>query len=120
MDSGNRNTTALALLGAAFVLIALFLTPHGKPFSTQIDLTLLPQSPRILEITAPSANIDIVIGDFQKSQILAEGELHGFGWPGSRLAAREHSRNRCDAQWRGLQRPRAARSSYRLGNRAEA
>ncbi len=83
---GNRNTTALALLGAAFVLIALFLTPHGKPFSTQIDLDLLPHSPRILEITAPSANIDIVIGDFQKSQILAEGELHGFGWPGSRLA----------------------------------
>src|SRR5208283_4446835 len=83
---GNRVTTALALLGAACVLMALFLTPHGKPFSTQIDLARLPQPPRVLDISAPSANIDIVIGDFQKPQILAEGELHGFGWPGSRLA----------------------------------
>jgi len=81
----NRTMTALALLGAAFVLMALFLTPHGKPFSTQIDLALLPRPPQVLEIAAPSANIDIVIGDFQKPQILAEGELHGFGWPGSRL-----------------------------------
>ncbi len=82
---GNRVATALALLGAAFVLTALFLAPHGKPFSTQVDLAVLPRPPQVLEITAPSANIDIVIGDFQRPQILAKGELHGFGWPGSRL-----------------------------------
>ena len=77
--------TLLALLGAAFVLIALFVTPHGKPFSTQVDLALLPRAPRVIEITAPAANIDIVIADFQKPQMIVEGELHGFGLPGSRL-----------------------------------
>jgi len=81
----NRWITWLTLLGAALVLLALFVTPHGKPFSTQVDLGLLPQSPRVLEVTAAAANIDIVIGDFPKSQILVDGELHGFGMPGSRL-----------------------------------
>jgi hypothetical protein len=46
---------------------------------------MLLQPPQILEITARSANIDIVIGDFPKPQLLADGELHGFGLPGSRL-----------------------------------
>jgi len=82
---GSRSITLLALLGAAFVLLALFVAPHGKPFSTQIDLALLPRPPRVLEISAPRADIDIEIGDFQKPQIHAAGELHGFGWPGSRL-----------------------------------
>ncbi len=82
---GNQTTTALALLGAAFVLLALFVAPHGKPFSTQIDLALLRRPPQVLEISAPRADIDIVIGDFQTPQIHAAGELHGFGWPGSRL-----------------------------------
>jgi len=77
--------TLLALLGAAFVLIALFVTPHDKPFSTQVDLALMPRAPRVLEITAPAANIDIVIADFQKPQMIVEGESHGFGLPGSRL-----------------------------------
>ena len=81
----NRAMTALALTGAAVVLLALFVTPHGKPFSMRIDLEMLPRPPQILEITASSANIDIVIGDFPKAQMLAQGELHGFGWPGSRL-----------------------------------
>ena len=81
----NRWITWLTLLGAALVLLALFVTPHGKPFSTQVDLGLLPQSPRVLEVTAAAANIEIVIGDFPKSQILVDGELHGFGMPGSRL-----------------------------------
>ena len=82
---GNRILTVLALSGAACVLIGLFVTPHGKPFSTRVDLALLPQPPRVLEVTARSANIDIVIGDFQQPQLLVDGELHGFGLPGSRL-----------------------------------
>ena len=77
--------TLLALLEAAFVLIALFVTPHDRPFSTQVDLALLPRAPRVLEITAPAANIDIVIADFRKPQMIVQGELHGFGLPGSRL-----------------------------------
>ena len=84
---GQRLMTTLALLGAAFVLLALFVTPHGTPFSTHLDLASLPQTPRVLEVAAPTANIDIVIADMRKPQMLVEGELHGFGLPGSRLDA---------------------------------
>ena len=85
---GTQCLTIFALLGAAFVLLALFVTPHGKPFSTQLDLALLPSQPRVLEVGAPAGNIDIVIEDSsQRPQLRADGELHGFGLPGSQLDA---------------------------------
>jgi lipid A 4'-phosphatase len=80
----SRCMAVLALLGATFALIALFVTPHGKPFSTQIDLATLPRPPRVLEISASSANIDVVVGDYRDT-MRVDGELHGFGLPGSRL-----------------------------------
>jgi lipid A 4'-phosphatase len=80
-----RPMTWLALSGAVLAALALFVTPHGRPFSTHIDLAALPRPPRALEVSANTANIDIVIGDFEQPQLLADGELHGFGLPGSRL-----------------------------------
>jgi membrane-associated PAP2 superfamily phosphatase len=104
---GNRILTVLALSGAACVLIALFVTPHGRPFSTRVDLALLPQAPRVLEITARSANIDIVIVDFPRPQLLADGELHAcradadaiLSYRGTRLDHRpeRHGDNPCAA-----------------------
>lgn len=82
---GRRLITVLASLGAVFVLLALFVTPHGKAFSKHVDLAMLPQAPRLLEVRAPTANIDIIIADFQKPRMDVQGELHGFGLPGSRL-----------------------------------
>jgi membrane-associated PAP2 superfamily phosphatase len=79
-----RVTTVLAVLGATGVLVALFLTPHGRRFATNVDLASLP-SPSVLEVTARTANIDILIGDQPATQMLVEGELHGFGLPTSRL-----------------------------------
>lgn len=84
---GNRMLTMLSLLGAALVLIALFVTPHGGQFSTHVDLSMLSPAPRVLEVSARTANIDIIIGDFPKPQMLVDGELHGFGLPASRLDA---------------------------------
>jgi membrane-associated PAP2 superfamily phosphatase len=81
----NLTITALALTGAAMVVLALFVTPHGKPFSMGLDPKMMSRPPQMVEVTAPNANIDIVIGDSPKPQLLAQGELHGFGWPGSLL-----------------------------------
>jgi len=82
---GAQKSTLLAVLGAALVLTALFITPHGKLFTARIDLTQLPLSPQTFEITARAADINLIIEDFPPTQILADGELHGFGMPGSRL-----------------------------------
>ena len=79
--------TTLATLGAAAVLIALFVTPHGRRFTTKVDLASLSRVPRVLEVTARAANIEILIGDFPATQILVDCELHGFGFPTSRLDA---------------------------------
>jgi lipid A 4'-phosphatase len=79
--------TAVSLLGAALVLIALFVTPHGNHFSTHVDLSTLSPAPRVLEVSARTANIDIVISDSTKQEMLMDGELHGFGLPASRLDA---------------------------------
>ena len=79
--------TVCASFGAIFVLLALFVTPHGDRFSLRLDLSSLPDAPRVLDVTATTANIQIVIEDSARTQLLAEGELHGFGLPGSRLAA---------------------------------
>jgi membrane-associated PAP2 superfamily phosphatase len=79
--------TVCASIGAIFVLLALFVTPHGNRFSLRLDLSSLPDAPRVLDVTAATANIEIVIEDSAHMQLLADGELHGFGLPGSRLAA---------------------------------
>lgn len=86
--TARRLLSASAVLGAASVLLAVFVAPHGKRFSAHLDLTSLPDAPRVLDVTAGAANIDIVIEDSSAfSQLLADGELHGFGLPGGRLDA---------------------------------
>jgi hypothetical protein len=56
-------------------------------FSTHVGLALLSRPPRMLEVSAQSENIEIVIGDVPNSQMLVDGEPHGFGLPSSRLDA---------------------------------
>ena len=82
---GRRIATIAALVGGAAVLLALFATPHGAQLRARVPLSA--GSPRILEIEADTANINIVLVDAPNSQLAIDGELHGFGWPGSRLAA---------------------------------
>jgi hypothetical protein len=79
-------TTIAALLGGAVVLLALFATPHGTQLTASVPLT--PGSPRVLEVDADTANVAIVLIDAPTSQLTIDGELHGFGLPTSRLAAR--------------------------------
>lgn len=80
-----RIVTALAALAAAGVLLALFVTPHGRAFATSLDLSSFTPSPRVFEVSAPTANITLVIVDTPPSQIVIQGELHGFAVPGSTL-----------------------------------
>jgi lipid A 4'-phosphatase len=84
---GTLMVTAASLLGAALVLIALFVTPHGQRIASRIDLSEFSPPPRVLAVSAQTANIDLVISDSARPQLLVDGELHGFGLPGSRLAA---------------------------------
>lgn len=84
---GTLAITMLATVGAAMALTALFVTPHGRQLRAQVDISSLPNAPRVFEVTARTANIDLVIGDFKESKIIVDGELHGFGPPGSRLDA---------------------------------
>jgi hypothetical protein len=79
------STPAAALAGAA-VLFALFATPHGTVLSERVPLRA--GSPRILQVVADSANITLVLLDGPVDELAIDGELHGFGLPGSRLAAR--------------------------------
>jgi membrane-associated PAP2 superfamily phosphatase len=79
--------TALATLGASAVLFALFVAPHGRRFTATLDLAALSPPPRVLEVTARSANIDLIIDDALAPAMLVEGELHGFGLPTSRIDA---------------------------------
>jgi len=44
-------------------------------------------SPRMLEVVADTANITLVLLDGPDDELAVDGELHGFGLPGSRLAA---------------------------------
>lgn len=81
-----RATTMAALVGGVAVLLALFATPHGTQLTASVPLTSA--SPRILEIEADTADIAIVLVDAPASRLEIDGELHGFGLPTSRLAAR--------------------------------
>jgi hypothetical protein len=74
-----------ALLGGVGVLLALFATPHGTELTASMALSS--GSPRLLEVEADNASVAIVLVDTPDSLLTIEGELHGFGLPGSRLAA---------------------------------
>ena len=77
-------TLAAALAGAG-VLLALLATPHGTVLTERVPLHS--GSPRMLEVVADTANITLVLLDGPDAELAVDGELHGFGLPGSRLAA---------------------------------
>jgi lipid A 4'-phosphatase len=78
------STLAAAVAGAA-VLLALFATPHGTVLAERVPLRA--DSPRTLEVVGDSANVTLVLLDGPLDELAIDGELHGFGLPGSRLAA---------------------------------
>jgi len=81
-----RVSAAVAALAGAAVLLALFATPHGTALTERVPLHS--GSPRLLEVAADTANVTVVLLDGADSELTVDGELHGFGVPGSRLAAR--------------------------------
>jgi membrane-associated PAP2 superfamily phosphatase len=81
----HRVSTSVALLAGTGVLLALFATPHGTALTARAPLTA--GSPRVLEVTADTANVTLLLIDAPDDEVVVEGELHGFGLPGSRLAA---------------------------------
>lgn len=81
----HRATEIAAALGGAGVLTALFATPHGTQLSAVVPLSSLPRPPRVFEVEARTANVEIVLVDTPASHVSIEGELHGFGLPWSRL-----------------------------------
>jgi lipid A 4'-phosphatase len=85
ISRAQRWIVAGAALGGLGVLLALFAAPHGTELAESIPLSV---SPRIFEVTARRANVEIVIVDAPADRVEIDGELHGFGLPGSRLEAR--------------------------------
>ena len=67
------------------MLLALFASPHGIPLAMDIELSTLPSAPKVFEVTADTANIELVVVDSPAADIRVTGELHGFGLPTSRL-----------------------------------
>jgi hypothetical protein len=53
----------VAALGGIAVLVAVFATPHGTQIGAEINLLSLPAPPRVFEVTARKANIDITLVD---------------------------------------------------------
>jgi len=82
-----QTTTIAALFGGIGVLLALFATPHGTALRTRVPLPPTASAPWTLEVEADTANVGIVLLDAPGSEIAIEGELHGFGFPTSRLGA---------------------------------
>jgi lipid A 4'-phosphatase len=80
-----RVSPMVAALAGAAVLFALFAAPHGTELRARAPLTA--GSPRVLEVTADTANVTLLLIDAPDDEVVVEGELHGFGLPGSRLAA---------------------------------
>lgn len=80
-----RAVVALAAFGGTAVLAALFVTPHGTQLAAEIPLSTLPGAPRVFEVTAQTASIEIVLVDAPPTEVSVSGELHGFGLPTSRL-----------------------------------
>lgn len=83
-----RAMMVLAALGGTAVLVALFVAPHGAQLAAEIPLSTLPRAPRIFEVLAQTANVEIVLVDSPVTGVSVTGELHGFGLPTSRLATR--------------------------------
>ena len=83
----HRMTALGAAAGGAAVLIALFATAHGTALKTAVPLASLPAMPRVVEVEARTANIEIVLVDQVEPKLSVDGELHGFGLPTSRLRA---------------------------------
>ena len=75
-----------AVLAGVGVLLALYAAPHGTGLAARVPLSK--DSPRVLEVMADAANITLTVLDAPPNELAIEGELHGFGLPGSRLAAR--------------------------------
>ncbi|HSU84380.1 MAG TPA: phosphatase PAP2 family protein [Thermoanaerobaculia bacterium] len=84
ISRAQRWIVAGAALGGLGVLVALFAAPHGTELAATIPLSV---SPRIFEVTARRANVEIVIVDAPADHVSIDGELHGFGLPTSRLEA---------------------------------
>ncbi len=80
-----RWVVAGAALGGLGVLAALFMAPHGTELAASLPL---PVPPRVFEVTAQKADVEIVIVDAPADRVAIDGELHGFGLPMSRLEAR--------------------------------
>lgn len=78
----------LAALGGVGVLLALFVTPHGRQINVEIPLASLPRAPLVFEVAARSANVEIVLVDAPADRVSVAAELHGFGLPTSRREAR--------------------------------
>jgi membrane-associated PAP2 superfamily phosphatase len=81
-----RALNIAAPIAGVIVLLALSVLPHGSDLSASVALTS--RTPRILEVGADRANIAVVLVDSPATRLAIEGELHGFGLPGSRLEAR--------------------------------
>lgn len=84
---------ALATAGALMALLALLAAPNGRRIATEINLAALPQSPRIFEVRAGTADVEITLVDYPSSIVSIAGELHGFGLPTSELSARSAFRS---------------------------
>jgi len=89
LQTGRMWRRALAVaapLAGALVLLGLYLLPHGSELTATVALP--PGSPRILEVEADRASIVIALVDGPPTKLEIEGELHGFGSPAARVAAR--------------------------------
>ena len=80
-----RLGTLAAVLAGVGVLISLFAAPHGTALAARVALTK--DSPRVLEVMADVANVTVLLLDAPANELVIDGELHGFGLPGSRLVA---------------------------------
>jgi lipid A 4'-phosphatase len=83
-----RAASVAAALGGAAVLVALFAAPHGTLLTARVPLSSLHPAPRLLEVVADRANVNIVLFDGPAAELAIDGELHGFGLPWSRLGTR--------------------------------
>jgi membrane-associated PAP2 superfamily phosphatase len=81
-----RVSTLAAVLAGFGVLLALFATPHGAVLTERVPLSA--GSPRILEVAADTSNVTLILLDGPQDELAVDGELHGFGLPGSHLEAR--------------------------------